>query len=44
MATGNGDAATISERYSAKTRYRLLQLKSNLANYTVFVNLSVYFK
>lgn len=44
MATGNGDAATISERFSAKRRYRILQLKSNLANYTVFVNLSVYFK
>lgn len=44
MAIGTRDAAPISESFSAKTRYRLLQVKSNLTTYTVFVNLSVYFK
>lgn len=44
MATGTGKAVPISESFSAKTRYILLQLKSNLTSYTVFVNLSVYFK
>lgn len=45
MATGTGEAVPmISESFSAKTRYILLQLKSNLTSYTVFVNLSVYFK